>query len=32
MAAIMTPVHRWTRQQYEDMVLRDIFSPENAWS
>ena len=27
MAAIMTPVHRWTRQQYEDMVLQDIFQP-----
>lgn len=27
MAAIMAPVHRWTRQQYEDMVLQDIFPP-----
>lgn len=27
MAAIMAPVHRWTRQQYEDMVLQDIFRP-----
>jgi len=27
MAAIVAPAHRWTRQQYEDMVLRDIFRP-----
>lgn len=27
MTAIVAPVHRWTRQQYEDMVLRDIFRP-----
>ena len=27
MAAIMAPVHRWTRQKYQDMVLRDIFQP-----
>ncbi|MCC9000215.1 MAG: Uma2 family endonuclease [Candidatus Contendobacter sp.] len=27
MAAIRAPVHRWTRQQYEDMVLQDIFQP-----
>ncbi len=27
MDAIMAPVHRWTRQQYEEMVLHDIFQP-----
>jgi Uma2 family endonuclease len=28
MNAILAPVHRWTRQQYEDMALHDIFQPE----
>ncbi|NJM13137.1 MAG: Uma2 family endonuclease [Synechococcaceae cyanobacterium SM1_2_3] len=27
MDAIMAPVHRWTRQQYEAMALHDIFQP-----
>lgn len=27
MAEILEPIHRWTRQQYEDMVLQDIFQP-----
>lgn len=27
MAAVIAPVHRWTRRQYEEMVLRDIFQP-----
>ncbi len=26
--AILAPVHRWTRQQYENMALHDIFQPE----
>ena len=28
MDAIMAPVHRWTRQQYEAMVMHDIFQPD----
>ena len=27
MAAILAPIRCWTRQQYETMVLRDIFQP-----
>lgn len=27
MTAIPAPIHRWTRQQYEDMALHDIFQP-----
>lgn len=27
MAAIMTPVHRWTRQQYEDYGAAGYFQP-----
>ncbi len=27
MAAILAPVHRWTRRQYETMVLQNIFQP-----
>ena len=27
MTAILAPVHRWTRRQYETMVLQDIFQP-----
>lgn len=28
MAEVLAPIHRWTRQQYDDMVLHDIFQPE----
>jgi Uma2 family endonuclease len=28
MTAIPAPVHRWTRQQYENMALLDLFEPE----
>ena len=28
MAEVLAPVHRWTRQQYDDMVLNGIFQPE----
>ncbi|MBK7543851.1 MAG: hypothetical protein IPN66_03415 [Candidatus Competibacteraceae bacterium] len=28
MVAMLAPVHRWTRQQEEDMGLQDVFQPE----
>lgn len=28
MAEVLAPVHHWTRQQYDDMVLHGIFQPE----
>lgn len=28
MAEVLAPIHRWTRQQYDDMVLHDILRPE----
>ncbi|HRY14926.1 MAG: Uma2 family endonuclease [Candidatus Competibacteraceae bacterium] len=27
MTDVLAPVHRWTRQQYDDMVLNEIFRP-----